>query len=367
MTALLSTARLYWQMGSWEKLAEMQVEVPQKGSMTRDYVELLLYRMQGLFVSGRIDEGRELAQALSLAGLSCHALGAALVSGAQSNIARAHLANGKSNRAKGSIAAAIAQNPGLGEAELVKRLRFESEQRCIAIRQPATSARLPYIDVIGPSGSGKTTLLQALAEKDGFTILAKPGPGQTKSSTASRMVIRFMLEHPDFVRTVATALKCSRDSERLNQFFERTLSTYVLVEPEAGTRHLFDEGFVCRANSLFAYTDGPLDEDAVREYLQSVPLPAALIVLRTPPDICLERLKSRPKGLPQRMCGLDDQECMEILRKMNRISEVAAEEMHLHSVIVTCPEGGEVAEMAQTVAAHIWKDQQNMRRHREEA
>ena len=143
MTSLLSTARLHWQTGSWEKLAETKIDIPQIGSMTRDHEEALLYRMQGLFMSGRIDEGRKLAQALTQIGLSRHALSAALISGVQSTIARAHLLNGNINKAKCNIAAAIAQNPEHGETELVVSFRLENEQRLISIRQSLWTAGAP--------------------------------------------------------------------------------------------------------------------------------------------------------------------------------------------------------------------------------
>lgn len=350
----LATARLHWQMGSWDKLAALEVESPKKGSMSRDKVELLLYKMQGLFVSGAQDKGCDLAKALLEAGVSRRALGAALISGAQSNIARAHLANGKHNRAKASIAAAIAQNPELGEAELVEKLRFENEQRHAAMHQPAASARVPYIDVIGPSGSGKTTLLQALAEQEGLVLLKKPGQEQMKAADASHMMFSFMLEHPRFVQHVADVLQCTPESDKLRQFLENALVRYTSAVPKPGMLHLFDEGFVSRANSLFAYSEGPLNEDAVRKYLRSVPLPAALIVLRVPADLCMERLKTRPKGLPQRMRALNDQEKAAIFQKMKRISDIAGAEMQALGVpAIHFHDGEAISEMAEQVVATI--------------
>lgn len=136
---------------------------------------------------------------------------------------------------------------------------------------------------------------------------------------------------------VADALKFTRDSDKLHQFLEQAFVRYILTTPVPGKYHLFDEGFVCRANSLFAYTEGDLDERAVREYLRSVPLPAKLIVLRAPPDVCLSRLNARAKGLPQRMCGLNEQDRNAILQKMSRIADIASAEMKALNVPVVEP------------------------------
>lgn len=334
----LATARLHWQMGSWDKLAELQVETPQKGSLSRDQVELLLYRMQGLFVSGAVEEGRALAAALRRAGVARRTLAAGLLSGAASSLARARLINGQPAAARQMLASAVALNPEAGDTKQVATLRFEGEQRNVAAHRSAASSRLPYIDVIGPSGAGKTTLLKALAEQEGFVLLKKPGPEQITAADASHMMFSFMLDHSGFVRHVADALQCTPDSDKLHRFLEDALVRYTSAAPIPGALHLFDEGFVCRANSLFAYTDGPLDEGAVRGYLRSAPLPAALIVLRAPPDVCVERLNAKPKGLAQRMRGLNEQERNAILQKMSRIADIAGAEMQTLKVLVVEPD-----------------------------
>lgn len=325
MTATLSTARLHWQLGNWEKLADMQVPPPQRGSVSRDHAELLLYKMQGLFVSGRRDEGRELAGALQEARVSRHALGAALVSGTQSNIARAHLANGKHNRAKASIAAAIAQNPELGEAELVEKLRFENEQRHAAMHQPAASARVPYIDVIGPQGSGKTSLIQALCARDGFAEIEKIRIAGLETTQAAREVFDFLFEYPDFAAILSPSMTDMHDADALRQFLTSTILRYRHAAPRPGTALLFDEGFVCRALS-FAYAP-ELDEALLRRYFRTIPLPTYLIALQLPIDKCIERIEQRPKGYSKRMASLPLSARRMVLERMIRITDIAVEAM----------------------------------------
>lgn len=321
----LSTARLLWQTGDWPALARQPVAIPGRGSATPEQIERALYRLQALSLTGATDEARRLSAALQAGGVSRQALGRALLSGAGSALARARLINGQSDLARHSLARAIALNPEAGDTALVQAMRFENEQRRLAAHHTAPPARLPYIDVIGPSGSGKTTLLKALAKREGLAPLSKPDPSRIAANDASQKMFGFMLAHPEFVRSVSEALASTHESERLKVFLEDVLFRYLSATPVAGTLYLFDEGFVCRANSLFAYADGLLDEDAVRRYLQSIPIPLALVMLQEHPDTCMGRLVTRPKGLPQRMQTMKNHERTQALQKMARISIMAGE------------------------------------------
>ena len=336
----VSTARLLWQMGDWSALAARPMAIPARGSATPEQIEMALYRLQALFLTGATEEARKLSAALQAAGVSRQALGRALLSGAGSALARAQLINGQTDLARHSLEAAIGVNPEAGETALVQKMRLENEQRRLAAYRAAPPAGLPYIDVIGPSGSGKTTLLKALTKRDGLVPLQRPDPAQVAAIDASHKMFDFMLSHPDFIRSVSEALKHTRESERLQGFLEDVLFRYLSTTPEPGTLYLFDEGFTCRANSLFAYTDGPLDEDAVRRYLRSIPVPLVLVMLQVPPETCLGRLSGRPKGLPQRMQDMNDHDRIAVLHKMALISDIAAEVMRENgvSVVVVDPD-----------------------------
>ena len=119
-----ATALLNWQMGNWPDLAALPVEPPQTGALSRDQVELLLYKMQGLFVSGAVEKGRELARALLEAGVSRRALVVSLLSGAQSNLARSWQALDEPDRAEGATRVSVDLHPDLGDSDPVVALRL---------------------------------------------------------------------------------------------------------------------------------------------------------------------------------------------------------------------------------------------------
>lgn len=320
----LTTARLHWQMGSWDKLAELEVESLQTGSMSRDQVELLLYRMQGLFVSGAVDEGHKLARAMSEAGVSRHTLGAALISGAQSNVARARLINGQPAAARQSLASAVALNPDAGDTEQVATLRFVGEQRNLLAHRSAASGRLPYIDVIGPQGSGKTTLIDALCDHDVFAKLKSPQKSENESRKAQTL-FRFLIDFPGFAGVLSQSIWEMHEGETLLEFLTGVILKYQSAVAQPGRFLLFDEGFVCRAIS-FAYLP-ELEENLLREYYRTIPLPSQLIALRLPLDDCIERIEKRPKGYSKRMVSLPLPARRTVLERMIRITDIAVETM----------------------------------------
>jgi hypothetical protein len=84
---------------------------------------------------------------------------------------------------------------------------------------------------------------------------------------------------------------------------------------------LLDEGFAQRFFSLRGYAGVGTAADAAR-YAEFMPLPSALVVMTTAPDICLPRLKSRPE-LPLLMQHEPD------AMLLNRLAEGSALLVHL--------------------------------------
>ncbi len=165
-------------MGDWPALAALSVALPDRGAATPDQIELLLYRLQGLFLTGALDEGRALAVALRAAGLSRPALARALLGGAGSSIARAWLINGQPEAARRSLAAALALNPRAGDATLVERLRFDSESRATAGLQAKARHDLPKDKVFLDCGGydGCSAIMFLLKNPDFDCITFEPNP-----------------------------------------------------------------------------------------------------------------------------------------------------------------------------------------------
>lgn len=179
MAASLATARLYWQMGNWEKLAQMQVDTPQKGSVSRDQVELLLYKMQGLFVSGQIDEGHDFVDTLRRVGVAQKAIAAGLLSGAMSSTARARIMLRDKQRAKAAISLATELNPDCGDSATLTRLRFEQEWKITRDSKIAGEAifiqpRKLFIDCGGYDGCSVLKFLLTFPDFDAVTFEPNP-------------------------------------------------------------------------------------------------------------------------------------------------------------------------------------------------
>ena len=172
-----ATARLNWQMGNWPDLAALPVDPPEKGALSRAQAELLLYKMQGLFLTGAVDEGRALAVALRRAGVSRRALAAGLLSGAASNAARAWMVLHHRQQAEAALTMAVTLNPEGAEPESVIRLRAgrdEARGADLAAGPEWTKRRKLFIDCGGYDGCSVLKFLLTFPEYDAVTFEPNP-------------------------------------------------------------------------------------------------------------------------------------------------------------------------------------------------
>lgn len=81
---------------------------------------------------------------------------------------------------------------------------------------------------------------------------------------------------------------------------------------------LIDEGFSQRAISLFAYNDY-INWDHVNKYVNTIPLPTQLIVVRSSNQLIEKRIIDREKGLPARMRNLSQENIKRVLINWEKI------------------------------------------------
>ena len=174
-----ATARRNWQAGNWSDLAALQLEPPERGALSRDQIEMQLYKMQGLFLSGALDEGRALAAALRRAGVGRRTLAAGLMSGAASNTARAWMMLHHRRRAESAVSVAITLNPEGGDPATVTHLRLSRESEEAFGSDRATGPmraqkRKLFIDCGGYDGCSVLKFLLAFPEYDAVTFEPNP-------------------------------------------------------------------------------------------------------------------------------------------------------------------------------------------------
>ena len=94
-----------------------------------------------------------------------------------------------------------------------------------------------------------------------------------------------------------------------------------------------DEGFVHRAFTVFGNLRSSVYEDEIRDYVNFIPLPSALIHMEASPEICESRLALRP-SYPFLISDLDLNERIDQLRKGFERLQIAVGQVERHGIAV---------------------------------
>lgn len=136
------------------------------------------------------------------------------------------------------------------------------------------------------------------------------------SGMADRGVNYFRMNHPNMFETAGRFLREYSDDPNRRDNVSRRLLTMIEqfgVISEYGTFDntlLLDEGFAFSAASVLhppASQGLPADAD-IKDYLDHIPVPDALIHLRISPEMCIHRINTRPKGPPISWASLNQAE-----------------------------------------------------------
>jgi len=189
----LIAARLHWQLGRWEELADSDVSIPRGGEMPAGDVELALYKSQALFQVGRIDEGKTLVRDLHSAGVTNKLITESLWSGAQSSLARGWMMAGKKPQADVAIKAAVAISPECGDVGAVAEMRSQGEwSRVRKAMHEATassaSQRKLFIDCGGYDGCSALKFLLSFPEFDAVTFEPNPAMWRYFSGIPTKLI-----------------------------------------------------------------------------------------------------------------------------------------------------------------------------------
>ena len=172
----LLAARLYWQTGSWEKLAAIDVVLPGASAVADDDVELALYKSQAMFQIGEIEDATKLVRSLDAAGVSRKLIRESLWSGANSSLARGWLLAENKAKAKEVIETTIAIHVECGDPDLVAELRYAHERTNLGMgfSNLESAGRKLFLDCGGFDGC--SALMFLLSNPEFECISFEPNP-----------------------------------------------------------------------------------------------------------------------------------------------------------------------------------------------
>lgn len=249
---------------------------------------------------------------------------ATLISGCSYNLSVVALASNMEQKANELIDLSISSifEDKLIHNELVE-IRLASIKKTLA--ESFKTASIPlYIDFIGPSGSGKTSLINELAKNNKFRVFDSQVLETKEQILDARKIFEFSVKYPDIFSEINKAMNDDPSLNAAVNWFTKLFVSYNNTK-YSNKKLLIDEGFVCRLNTLFSYSEVPLDKFRIKEYLKSVPTPSLVVFIGGEVDQLLARLENRQSGLPGRLQKLSYEKRRSVLSRQLDIMKTAEE------------------------------------------
>jgi thymidylate kinase len=148
-----------------------------------------------------------------------------------------------------------------------------------------------------------------------------------KSSSKFNAQNRFLAEYPDSFEAFLGAKHFNRrpseEKALIISWFLGPASRYQIINEQLNQNQavIFDEGFIQKSMSLFldpSFNDHELNKDSLFHYLNNVPLPDFAIYVEADVDQCMDRINSRPRGLPIRLQDVNTKEVLSFLIKAKK-------------------------------------------------
>lgn len=219
---------------------------------------------------------------------------------------------------------------------------------------------MKHIELLGIAGSGKSTIatelcarnedMYSLSESHQGTVsqVLIPGPltgigprlpsevisYMTRvSGLSGRSVNFYRMKYPDSLSKAGRyARKYTDDEDRVDYVAKKVLSLveqYGTIDEysEGKGTVVIDEGFSFSAASVLhppQHTRRVGEED-LRDYISTLPVPDAIILVKVSPRVCLERIHQRDSGPPASWERLNRESQFELATEATRVAESIAE------------------------------------------
>jgi len=150
---------------------------------------------------------------------------------------------------------------------------------------------------------------------------------------------RFIARHTTLTRIIAQTVVDRQlsegDREWVFSWFFRLFADYQLIEEALGAPEgvVIDEGFCNRVITLFGYGVGNVDQREIDAYIEAIPLPQIVCVIKADPKLCEERMAKR--GYPQRLRNLSCEKRLAVLQHCSTCVEMAVNALTTRGVYLS--------------------------------
>ncbi len=353
LTAHSPTLERYsqWQFGDWTSLAQTQTTQNEEQHALKASAQLQL---------GQIDQAKHTLKGLPVP--PSEQTARLLISGVFNTLGKAKTILAQPQEAMNHYAQAIDIVKYNTQNDKVIQLRASQQNAAIQHNRQQINSQIPqtnpaiydYVDIIGPSGSGKTTLIKALEQQHGF-ITANQLKKRESKDADGKIILNFLKHYPKYISQIQHTLE---SSELTSGWFAGLIQDYMKAS-HTDQNLLLDEGFVCRLNAVFGYQQTPLEQQKIDEYLDAIPHPKCLIIIKPETaDIPMQRMQQREKGLPERMRTLTPLQQQQVMHnQMQMLEWVETYFENKITQIIVCNAGLTPNELKNNIVNQILADQ----------
>jgi hypothetical protein len=258
------------------------------------------------------------------------------------------------------------------------------------------ASAVKWVEMLGLPGSGKTSLADSVTSSSGATGCGSIVDIREARYLAAREVLRFhwtdatigllsgklrrsislsRYKHSErpfeayraFVanntvvaqialKTVIDGKASRAEKGQIFNWLFQLFADHLLIEENLNSAAmvLVDEGFCHRVVTLFGYGEAPIDEGAIRRYINSIPLPTVVFRIETKLEICEERMAQR--GYPERLRNLETTGKRRVLERCLKCIEITLNELkHLNIPVRSLNNNGDLSLAKKTILSELGK------------
>lgn len=246
--------------------------------------------------------------------------------------------------------------PGAGKSEIYKKI--ESKQIFTVAKKLDSLALNVDKTKLSLKGTIKNTILRALNHryyKNQRSLFTNRVNYLTSFFATHTELTNFILNQ------LITRKIPSEHKEKVMKNMFRLFYTYEIFakNSSSGDILVFDEGFLQKVITLFAYGEGDVSNNIIEKYLSLIPLPDMVVIVKADFETCCERIKYRDSGPPKRLLDLRDEEIKSFFKKCNKYIEYLSEtlsekKIRIVSIDNSCNDSGRIKTFVNEIMTNIY-------------